>query len=195
MNGPAAPAAFKGEVPRLEPAKLGLLLFIAVEIMFFAGILSAFVVFRFSPVAWPPAGQPRLPLAVTSVNTVVLLFSGFAFQGAFRALKAGKYIPFLRGLEWAAWSGFLFLAVQGSEWLRLLHYGLTLSSGAYGGFFYLLVGMHALHVAGGLAALFHVKGLATRGYYAGQSLGVELCRMYWFFVVGLWPVLFVLVYL
>jgi cytochrome c oxidase subunit III len=196
MESPAIPASFTEGTRRLEPAKLGLLLFIAVEIMFFAGILSAFVVFRFSPVAWPPPGQPRLPLALTTFNTFVLLFSGFTLQLAYRALKAGKYAAFLRGLEAAVWSGFLFLAVQGSEWVRLIRYGLNLSSGAYGGFFYLLVGMHALHVAGGLAALFWIKNRASRGTYAGgNSLEVELCRMYWFFVVGLWPVLFVSLYL
>ena len=189
-------AKVAAERPRLEPAKLGLLLFIAMEIMFFAGLISAFIMFRFSPIPWPPAGQPRLPVNVTALNTLVLLFSGFSFYSALKALKAEKYMAFLRGLEMTTWLGVIFLFVQGTEWIRLLHFGLTLSSGIYGGFFYALVGLHALHVAGGLLALIWVRRRAYQAaYVGGKILGAELCQIYWFFVVGLWPVLFVLVYL
>jgi heme/copper-type cytochrome/quinol oxidase subunit 3 len=181
---------------RLEPAKLGLLLFIVMEVMFFAGLISAFIMFRFSPIPWPPAGQPRLPVLVTGLNTLLLLFSGFSFYRALKDLRADKYTAFLSGLEVTTWLGFLFLFVQGAEWVRLLNFGLTLSSGIFGGFFYSLVGLHALHAAGGLLALFWVRRRAYRAAYVrGKILGVELCQMYWFFVVGLWPVLFVLVYL
>jgi cytochrome c oxidase subunit III len=183
-------------VRRLEPAKLGLLLFITMEIMLFAGIISAFLMFHAGPIQWPPPDQPRLPVGVTAVNTLILLVSGFSFYRASQALKSGRYIAFLEGLEVTTWLGFLFLAIQGTEWIRLVHFGLTLYSGVFGGFFYLLVGLHGLHVAGGLLALFWMKDRASRGYYAGgDTLAVELCRMYWYFVVGLWPLLFALVYL
>lgn len=86
---PNIPAGFATN-RRINPSKLGILLFIAAEIMFFSGLISAFVVFRFSPVQWPPAGQPRLPLEVTAVNTLILLFSGFTFFLTFNALKASR---------------------------------------------------------------------------------------------------------
>jgi cytochrome c oxidase subunit 3 len=179
---------------RLEPVKLGIVLFIALETMLFAGLISAFLMFRLSPAPWPPAGQPRFPLVITALNTFFLILSGFTFQKARRALGERRYISFLRGIEATVWLGFLFLAVQGTEWFRLLHYGLTLS-GAFGGFFYLLVGLHGLHVMGGLAALFWMKSRASRGdYVGGRFLEVDVCGIYWFFVVGLWPVLFLLLY-
>ncbi len=181
---------------RMSPAKLGILLFIAAEIMFFSGLISAFVVFRFSPVQWPPAGQPRLPLEVTAVNTLILLLSGFTFFITFRALRASQEDKFKKLLTLTAVLGLVFLLVQGFEWIRLLHFGLTLHNSIFGGFFYCLVGVHALHVAGGLAALLYVLSRAWSGAYSARnSLGVELCQMYWFFVVGLWPILFALVYL
>jgi len=181
---------------RMEPARLGLALFIVAEIMFFAGLISSFVVFRFSPVQWPPPGQPRLPLEVTAVNTIILLASGFAFYLALKSLKASKQESFKKLLASAAFLGFIFLAVQGVEWIKLLHFGLTAHESIFGGFFYCLVGTHAVHVTGGLIALLWVLNRAWKGSYTAQkSLGVELCRMYWFFVVGLWPVLFALVYL
>ena len=181
---------------RMEPARLGLVLFIIAEIMFFAGLISSFVVFRFSPVQWPPPDQPRLPLAVTAVNTFILLLSGGTFYLALKFLKASQEKKFKNLLAVTALLGFIFLAVQGIEWVKLLRFGLTAHESIFGGFFYCLVGTHAVHVTGGLVALLWVLNRAWKGgYTAHKSLGVELCRMYWFFVVGLWPVLFALVYL
>ncbi|HUO57241.1 MAG TPA: heme-copper oxidase subunit III [bacterium] len=181
---------------RMPPAKLGLILFIVAEIMFFSGLISSFMVFRFNPVQWPPPGQPRLPLEVTSVNTFILLLSGFTMHRAFQALKASQEALFRNLLTVTAVLGSVFLLVQGFEWLRLLHFGLTLHASIFGGFFYCLVGTHALHVTGGLVALLWVLNRAWKGAYdSKRALGVELCRMYWFFVVGLWPLLFLLVYL
>ena len=181
---------------RMEPARLGLALFIIAEIMFFAGLISAFVVFRFSPVQWPPPDQPRLPIEVTAVNTLILLLSGLTFHLAFKALKTGKSGSFKNLLAVTAALGFVFLAVQGMEWVKLLRFGLTAHENIFGGFFYCLVGTHAVHVTGGLLALLWVFNKAWKGSYNSQkTLGVDLCRMYWFFVVGLWPILFALVYL
>jgi heme/copper-type cytochrome/quinol oxidase subunit 3 len=179
----------------MEPAQLGLLFFIAAEVMFFAGLLSAFVAFRLGAGQWPPMGQPRLPVAVTGINTLILLFSGFGLYRASKVLVQDRYLLFLKWLEGTFWTGFLFLVIQGSEWVRMVGFGLTASSNVYGGFFYLLVGLHALHALGGFLVLGWVKRRARQGAYtAGDRLGLDLCRMYWTFVVGLWPVLYVLLY-
>lgn len=181
---------------RMEPAQLGLLLFIAIEIMFFAGMISAFLVFRLGSSTWPPAGQPRLPVEVTAVNTLLLLLSGVSMQGSLMALRAGNNRFFQWALGLTALLGAAFLSIQGTEWVRLVHFGLSVQSNIYGGFFYALIGLHGLHVTGGLGALLWAGQKAFREAYGpAQTLGVELCRTYWFFVVGLWPVLFVLVYL
>src|ERR1700677_4924921 len=102
---------------KIEPAMLGLLLFIVVEIMFFAGLISSFLVFRLSPVQWPPAGQPRLPIEVTAINTAVLLLSGFTFYKAIKVLREGKKGLYLSLLSLTAFLGILFLAIQGYECL------------------------------------------------------------------------------
>jgi cytochrome c oxidase subunit III len=180
---------------KIEPAMLGLLLFIVLEIMFFAGLISAFMVFRLSPVEWPPAGQPRLPIEVTAINTVVLLLSGFTFYKALKVLREGKKGLYLSLLTLTTLLGILFLATQGYEWVRLVKFGLSVHSSIYGGFFYALVGLHGFHVFGGVLALFWVLVRSLMGAYsAKEHLGVDLCRTYWFFVVGLWPVLFTLIY-
>ena len=91
--------------------------------------------------------------------------------------------------------GGIFLVVQGYEWARLLQFGLTLSSGVYGATFYTLIGCHAAHVFGAVIWLLAVLFSAKRQRFSGQRhVAVQLCSMYWYFVVALWPVLFVAVY-
>ena len=145
---------------------------------------------------WPPPLQPRLPIGVTTANTVVLLFSSVAMVLAGRALGRANRRELVRWLTVAAILGGIFLAVQGYEWVRLFRFGLTLSSSTYGTTFYTLIGTHALHVAGALVWLVAVLGL-TAGGRASERRGsmVRGCALYWHFVVGLWPILFVAVYL
>ena len=193
--GTVQPSAQALQERRLEPARLGILFFITAEVMFFAGLLSALVAFRLGSSQCPPLGQPRLPVFVTGFNTFILLFSGAAIVQAVKALRFGSRALFQVWLEVALWTGFVFLVVQGSEWVRMVGFGLTASANVYGGFFYLLVGIHALHAFGGFLALGWVRRRSRQGVYDSRNtLGVDLCRMYWTFVVALWPVLYVLLY-
>lgn len=180
----------------LSNARLGLLVFLGAEVMFFGGLIMAFLVFRLGSPAWPPPGQPRLPIAVTVLNTGVLLTSGLMMRRALRALRLRDRAGLVRGLGWAALLGTLFLAIQGSEWVRLIRFGLRLSSGIYGATFYILVGGHGLHVLSALVWLLAVRA-GARGprFGPGRSEGVAACGLFWYFVVALWPMLFVLVYL
>lgn len=174
-------------------ATLGMALFVATEVMFFAGLVSAFLVLRAEALVWPPPDQPRLPVGVTGFNTALLLASGWTVRRAVAALReGGRPGPWL---EATALLGALFLGIQGGEWVRLVGFGLTTTSSLYGGIFYTLVGAHALHVLAALAALLVVTARARRGRYRPDAPGgLELCRMYWLFVVAVWPVLYVLVY-
>ncbi len=101
----------------------------------------------------------------------------------------------LRWLLVTALYGVTFLAVQGYEWVRLVRFGLGVS-GTYGSTFYTLIGTHALHVLGAVVWLLVVLALARRGRFSARGhAGVQVFGMYWHFVVGLWVVLFGLVYL
>ena len=179
---------------KLENARLATMFFIAGEVMFFAGLISAYFVLRMGAAQWPPPLQPRLPVLVTGLNTLVLLGSSFAMVRALRGRRDRGLL--LRGLTLTAILGVAFLAVQGYEWVRLVRYGLTVTSGAYGASFYTLIGIHGVHVLGALAWLAVVLAGVRRGrFVAPPAAGLRACGMYWHFVVGLWPVLYVLVYL
>ena len=132
---------------------------------------------------------------LTTGHTGVLLSSGWAMQRAHRALRRSE-TGFARWLGFTWLLGALFLTVQGAEWVRLVHFGLTTSSSLYGATFYTLVGAHACHVVAALVMLAVVRRLAARGHFRpGDGVALEPYRMYWFSVVGIWPLLYLLVYL
>lgn len=190
----------RGDQNRIPPpvsnAHLGMLVFLGAEAMFFAGLIGAFLVFRLGSATWPPPGQPYLPVGVTSVNTAILLFSAYTMHRANHAIGCGDRRWLKRWLVVTALLGMVFLGVQGYEWIRLVDFGLTWSTGPYGSTFYTLIGLHGAHVFGAVLWLLVVlAGARANRYSAERRTGVELCGMYWFFVVGLWPILFTLVYL
>ena len=187
----------EGQQPRrLDNVRVAMLFLIAGEVMFFAALVSGFFVLRLAAPLWPPPLQPRLPVLVTAFNTGILLVSSLAMVGAARAMRQGDGLRLRRGLIATAVLGALFLAIQGYEWTRLIHYGLTVSSGAYGATFYTLIGAHAAHVVGALVWLLVVLAMAQTGRFLdGRTAVLRACAIYWHFVVALWPVLYVAVYL
>ncbi len=192
QNRPAAPR------PRRQAAiphgVLGMLLVVIVEVMFFSGLISAFLISQTANVgAWPPPGQPRLPVGATAFNTLVLLASGFLAWQAGQVFKARDEGRSGRLLLAATLLGGFFVVFQGFEWVSLVREGLTLNYSTHGAFFYLLVGMHALHAVCALVALSWAYAALRRGHLTSDAFWAV--RIFWFFVVGLWPVLYLLVYL
>jgi heme/copper-type cytochrome/quinol oxidase subunit 3 len=190
IHGAEAPAR---QAP-LENGVIATVLFLFTEAMIFAALISAFVVLKTRAVVWPPPGQPRLPVAVTGLNTLVLLASGYTMIRAVGVLRSGRGGA-ARWLQATAGLGILFLLVQGFEWSRLIGFGLTGASSVYGATFYALVGIHALHVLAAIIVLGVGLARTQRGFYTPVShTGLVLCRMYWVFVVAVWPVLYALLY-
>jgi heme/copper-type cytochrome/quinol oxidase subunit 3 len=169
---------------------------LAAETMFFAGLIGAYLVIRFGSAVWPPPNLPSLPLAVTWVNTIFLSVSGLTMLSALSAVRRDDLPALRRRLLITLLLGGTFVAVQGSEWVRLVRHGFTLSSGgSYGSTFYVLIGMHAFHVAGAIGWLAFVMLRARGGRYRAESYtGLEMCAFYWSFVCVLWLFIFGLVY-
>lgn len=186
-----ASAARKPIVPN---AILGVVVFIITEAMFFAGLISAYVIAEAgaAPGTWPPPNQPRLPVEATLINTVALLASGAILAVGNRRLRddLGGAVRFMMV---ALALGAFFLVFQGYEWVSLLGQGLTMQSSNHGSFFYLIVGMHGVHVLGGLSALGGLTVRARQGQ--ASSDGIRAASLFWYFVVGLWPILYWQVYL
>src|ERR1700738_2209729 len=122
--------------PFISIAVLPVMMVIGTEMMLFSGLIGSFLIFRLQAAFWPPPGLPRLPIAVTWVNTFVLLTSAVTVSMALRAVHQSRQRWLRRYLLATLALGITFLAVQGSEWVRLVSRGLKLSSGLFGGTFY-----------------------------------------------------------
>ena len=183
-------------VPRRRPvgpnSVVGMLIFVVTELMLFAGFISAFTITRAAYNTWPPIGQPRLPAGATLLNTAALLASAVLLIFAHRRFerqpaRTGRY------LLGSLLLGAFFVVFQGTEWIALLREGLTMTSSNHGAFFYLIVGTHALHALVALLALGLVYFKFLRGTLRRSTfLSTEV---FWYFVVGVWPVLYLRVYL
>ncbi len=169
-----------------------MLIFVITELMFFAGFVSAFTIMRGSAVIWPPLDQPRLPIAETAFNSSLLLASGALL---FVAIRRHRTRPEMARtlLLGALIFGSGFVLLQGREWLSLLAGGLTLSSSALGSFFFLIVGLHALHAVIALGVLGWVWMRMGQGEVPRSTLASA--EIFWYFVVGVWPILYWRVYL
>lgn len=164
--------------------------FIFTEVMFFTGLISAHTITRGNWPIWPPPGQPRLPIEATAANTLVLFASGLLMYLAGRRHAAGRAnAPFTAAMALGA----LFVAVQGYEWTSLVREGLTLTSSNHGAFFYLIVGAHAGHVLAGIGVLLFLRARLARGELSASVF--QAGRLFWYFVVLLWPFLYWRVYL
>ncbi len=181
----------------LSSSALGMIVFIATELMFFAGLISAYLIIKAPAVsaeAWPPPGQPRLPVIATALNSLVLLASGWMIFKAFHSFKedpAGELVR--KRVKATLLLGLVFVGVQGIEWIRLLGFGLTMTSSQYGAFFYLIIGTHAIHAIGALIGLWRLFTKLNAGVLKEDTF--HAVQLFWFFVVGIWPILYILVYL
>ena len=176
----------------IPDAVLGMLIFILTEIMLFAGMISAFAIMKSSAIVWPPLDQPRLPVGETAFNTGALLLSAvFLFRA--RLCFERDRTSALRPLGIALGLGVFFALFQGAEWVALVGQGLTLTSSSLGSFFYLIVGVHALHAVAAILILGRVWLRLRRGWLTGAQLATA--EVFWYFVVGVWPVVYLVVYL
>lgn len=173
----------------INPAKFGLWLFIAAIIMLFSALTSAYIV-RHSAGNWLRFEMP----GIFWVNTIILILSSLTIQLSYFRLKKDEISGFKILFLISAFLGILFLVGQVMGWSQLSKMGVYLSTNPSSSFFYLLTGLHALHLAGGIISLIYVLIKALLGYYSSRNrLGVELCVTYWHFLDLLWIYLFVFI--
>ena len=175
---------------------LGMILFVFVEVMLFAGFISAFVIIKSRAVGsvWPPPNQPRLPFEQTAVNTSALLASGVLLLTAHRMHLKGRS-PRAVGalLALASVLGGAFVVLQGVEWVGLIGEGLTMTSSTYGSLFYTIIGAHAVHAVAAIAALVWAWTRLTKARLSREA--ISTVAISWYFVVLVWPFLYFQVYL
>jgi heme/copper-type cytochrome/quinol oxidase subunit 3 len=169
-------------------------LFLATEVMFFGGLIAAFLHYKVRNPS--PAEVALLDVTLVGVNTFVLLTSSLTVVLGLAAIRRGEKSRLSAYLALTCLLGLGFLGGQGFEFVALYREGLTLTSSLFGSSFFTLTGFHGLHVLIGIvwAASTLVKALRG-GYSAEDNVGVEVFGLYWHFVDIVWIVLFTIIYL
>jgi cytochrome c oxidase subunit 3 len=166
---------------------VGLWVFLAVVASFFGLFVSAYSM-RMGLSDWRQMPEPPL----LWMNTGLLVLSSVAFEWTRHGAEIGQPGRVKGGLLAAGALALGFLAGQLLAWQELRASGYFVSSNAANAFFYLLTGLHGVHLLGGLA----VWGRTTLRMWAGAAqLGevrqsVQLCATYWHFLLLVWMVLF-----
>jgi cytochrome c oxidase subunit 3 len=171
--------------PSLPPAKIGLGVFLAVVGSLFALLISAYSM-RMNMVDWRTLPVP----ALLWFNTGVLVLSSVALQWAHMAARRDDIDGISVGLCAGGAFAVTFLVGQLLAWRQLSGAGYFLASNPANSFFYLITAMHGLHLMGGLVALGRTTAKVLHGADATQiRLSVELCTIYWHFLLVVWLVL------
>ena len=170
----------------LPAATIGLGVFLAVVGTLFALLISAYFM-RMQVMDWAQMPAPKL----LWFNTGVLVLSSVALQYAQVAARRGRMKDVGDCLIAGGLFAFTFLVGQLFAWQQLNAEGFFLAANPANAFFYLLTGVHGLHLLGGLVALGRTADKVWRSFAVNQvRSSVQLCAVYWHFLLALWLVLF-----
>ncbi len=195
-------------VNRPNPVSVGTIVWLASELMFFAGLFAMYFTLRATvPEEWAVQTE-KLNVTFAAVNTTVLLLSSVTCQMGvwaaerFQPVRSGSLLN-VRGWGMNEWMtltyimGAFFIGGQIFEYAELVHEGLTISSSPYGSVFYLTTGFHGLHVVGGLIAFLFLLGrsFSAKRFGHHEATTAIVTSYYWHFVDVVWIALFATIYL
>jgi cytochrome c oxidase subunit 3 len=176
--------------------------------MFFAALFASYFTIRAVSLPLWTQSTAHLNVPFASVNTTVLVLSSVSCQlGVFAAERGqvGRTGSIFKVSGWGLreWfvltycMGSFFIAGQATEYVSLIHEGITIPASAYGSVFYLTTGFHGLHVTGGLVAFLLVLGrtFMARRFTHEQAVSAIVVSYYWHFVDIVWIALFATIYL
>jgi cytochrome c oxidase subunit 3 len=171
---------------KIHPHKFTLWVAIGSIIMMFAGLTSAYIVKRDQP-GWTTFGIPR----AFWYSTAVIVLSSLTVQMALKAFRDREMKKYRNLITLTALLGIVFVILQWIGFKQVWNSGVTLRGSGAGQFLYVIAGLHALHVIGGVIALMvtFLKAYSKR-IRSYNSVPVEIISTYWHFVDVLWIYLF-----
>jgi cytochrome c oxidase subunit III len=182
------------QAPR-EPAPstlgVGVIIWLASEMMFFAGLFAAYFTLRSANDVWPP-DDVELETLRTAIATLVLVSSSGTMHRAVAASSRDDRRGAVTWLTITALLGSIFLLNQVTEYAQA---DLRIDDHAYASVFYLMTGFHGLHVIGGLVFMGAVAVAISGRSRAPAHQTVEVCGYYWHFVDVVWVAMFSTIYL
>jgi len=184
---PATPDnQIEGREFSLPTVKLGLRVFLGVVTVLF----TLLVISYFGRMAYPDWRALPEPWLLW-LNTGLLIASSVAFQVALVAARRGRLVSLRDGVLTGGFFAFFFLVGQFRVWQQLAALGFFAEANPANAFFYVITGLHALHLLGGMVAWGRTIAKLWRGTQLAQMrLSVELCTVYWHFLLLIWLALF-----
>ena len=177
---------FSGRSLPMPNARIGLFVFLAVVTSLFALFISAYTM-RMELGDWRPLPDPNL----LWLNTGLLIFSSIALQWAYIATGRDQVKTARNALLVGGFFAIAFMLGQLLAWQQLVEAGYFAHTNPANAFFYLITGTHALHLLGGLVAWGRTTIKLSSGYeIASIRTSVELCAVYWHFLLAIWVILF-----
>jgi cytochrome c oxidase subunit 3 len=192
----------------LDTNRFGMWVFLASEVIFFGGLFTTYIVYRYLfPEAFAEASR-HLDTILGSINTAILLTSSFTMALAVSAVQRNQRRALIALLLATMILGTIFLGIKGLEYVHKFEEGLFPGANfAYAGpsprqaqlffsLYFIATGLHALHMIIGILLMGSLAFLAWRGRFSAQSYApVEMIGLYWHFVDIVWIFLFPLMYL
>jgi cytochrome c oxidase subunit III len=179
----------------LHNAKLGIWLFLASEVMLFAGLFSTYILLRTGSESWP---AHALPVAMATFNTALLITSSMTMVMAWAALKSHNWTGHRLYLALTLALGAVFLLIKFMADREHIAAGELPSRDIFFAIYFTLTGVHALHVAGGLAVMAYFLGPGSKLWAVNPDQfanRIEATGLYWHFVDLVWLLLFPILYL
>jgi len=173
--------------------KFGMWVFLASEVMFFTGLIGAYIVIRNAMPKWPHPTD--LNLGLVGAMTFILIMSSMTLVLGLSGVQADKQGKFRLFLGLTILFGATFVGLQVFEWNHFLHHHLP-KDDKFWAFFYTLTGFHGAHVSLGVLVLLVLFIQALRGKFSSANHNaVEVAGLYWHFVDLVWIILFTILYL
>jgi cytochrome c oxidase subunit 3 len=171
---------------------LGVVFFIASEMMLFAVFFGSYFTLRAGAAQWPPENIPELPMFLPIILTLILLTSSVSMHGAVWGIRNNNRTVFVTSLAITVLLGVAFLA---GEIFDALELGFDFSTNAYGTVFLSILSFHILHVAGGVLMLIYCLAGGLSGKFGPNNYQViESTSYYWHFVDVIWIFVFTILY-
>ena len=177
-------------------ARLGIWAFLATELLLFGGLFTAYLVFRLEYPELFQREHLRLSRVLGTLNTVLLLTSSLTMATGIAAIRHGRQRTLKIALVLTLALAAGFLGIKYLEWSEDFSHGLFPSSNLFFGLYFVMTGLHGLHVILGMAVMVWLLWRARRGDFSAEyNTPVEVTGLYWHFVDLVWIYLFPLLYL
>lgn len=194
-------AAQQQRVPvlnRPNMVSVGTILFLAQELMFFAGLFAMYFTSRANGMATGDWAVQTANLNVTYglIITVILVTSSITSQFGVFAAERGDVYGLRKWFTITILLGVIFLGLVAFEWYEMIHHGVTVQSSVYGSVFYIITGFHMAHVTAGIIAFIVVMLRVSKSKFTpAQATAAMVTSYYWHFVDVIWVGVFITLYL